>query len=421
LLYGDKKEVVPSVLKSTSLEYEITSRIYKMAFPGERKIAVATDVGNLKLSDDKDPFASLKFLNMGVEPLYGDIVNVDLNSEDVPADVTVLIVPATSGLSDWQRFRIDQYIMRGGNVFWLMGGEIVNFFNGMASPVSAETLEFYKHYGISVGLDLVMEPENFIPIQNRVNLFQIQRIPYPFWVVAVEGNIAQDHLITKDLEALFFPWASSMTFVPDSLKGIDVDDKTKAKPEKEKVFTKVLATSSKDAWLKTGTIFISPQTVVAELQNTASRVGVGKKNLAVYLEGKYKSFFLDHKKPDEKAEFIPESQKKSKIVAVSSPYFLSDSALQMSKLANLNFALAAFDVMHGLEDLVNARKKKISAPVITGELSPTKKNVLTLLNFLLPILFVAGYGIWRFKQRKELAKMVYPGLAKPNAEGGNAS
>lgn len=413
ILYGDQKEVLPSVLKSTSLEYEITSRIYKMVYPGERKIALAVNLGNLKLSDDKDPFSSLNYLNMGVDPLYGGIKEVDLNNEDVPADVTVLIIPTPSALSDFQKFRIDQFILRGGNVFLLAGGTSVNFYNGMAAPVSPDALEFFKHYGISAAIDMVVEPKNYMPIRNRVNLFQVQEIPYPYWVLAVEENINQDSLITKDLQILFFPWASTLSIYPDSLKGIDSAKGDGDKESKnDKPVSKVLVTSSEEAWSKTGTIFINPQAVQAELNSPANRALVGKKNLAVYIQGKFKSYFADKKRPDEKAPFIAQSEKKSTIIAVSSPYFLSDSALQMSKLANMNFALAAFDVMNGLDELVGARKKKISVPAITGEITQKEKTILTWLNFLVPLMGLAIYGFLRFRKRKKLSGMTYPGLEK---------
>jgi len=395
LSYGAENQIINNVLNVRQLEYELTSRIYKMAHPGERKIGFLANHGDFHSRDAQkqtDAFHSLQGFKQTIETVYGNLVDVDTAKNDVPSDITTLVIAGVTKLSPLDMFRIDQYLMRGGKLIVAQSGMNLSFQSGMVTPAAPEIIEFFANYGVLLSSSMIYEKKNFMAYRTRGALpFQVLEIPYPLWVVAVDDYMDKNNIITKELPNLFLPWTSSVS--ADENKLIK-DSDTKAS---------ILIKSSKSAYEQSNNVLINPQAVSIAFEQDNQTVS--QYNLGVLIEGKFKSKFTAETLPDEAPkDFIKEGERPGMILAVGSPYAISNMGIMQSQGINGSFFLSALHLMNGMKDLVEIRSTEIENPPLPA-MEPAKKNTLTMLNFILPLAFFAGFGMIVFYRRKKLAEI----------------
>ena len=412
LSYSDQVEIIQNVVDTRALEYELTSKIFRMSHPGERNIAVIGKGDGFSTLNKENPYQSLEGLNSVVSSFYGEIKQVDANQQEIPSDVTTIFLVGPTDLTDIEKFRLDQFIMRGGNLIVAISGLQVDLNSGRAAPVSQSVLDFISHYGISIDKNMVLEPKNFIPIRRPMpgNPFAVQTISYPVWLVAKNDTLNADNLISKGLPGLFFPWTSSIKI--DSTKLLK-DSTVDAKDTSLGIF--VLASTTSMASNVTDNVMISPQFLDINQQSIDVK---SRKihNLITYSKAKYLSFFKDITESkdgtlskDMLKNKITQSEKVSKMLVIGTPYFLSNVSLQQAEqynLTNANLILNTLDSMNGLDELVNSRSKNVADPMLPS-LKPWEIRTWTMINFLIPLFAIVIYAFIHLLRRKKMAGVKY--------------
>ena len=147
-----------------------------------------------------------------------EVRSLDLSTGQVPADVDVLVVVAPQGMTDKERFAIDQYLMRGGSVVLAAGNYGIatdQFGGGLAlQPLEEGVREMLSSYGIQVEEALVMDAHNEpfpVPVVRNiggVQIQEIQAIDYPFFVDVRPNGMASGNPIVSNLSAVTMNWAS---------------------------------------------------------------------------------------------------------------------------------------------------------------------------------------------------------------------
>lgn len=327
---------------------------------------------------------------------------MDLNNSEIPSEITTLLILAPTFLTEMEKFRIDQFILKGGNVIIGASGFDLDFRSGKATPISEDLSTFFSNYGIQFSNKMIVDLKNYVPFQFI--------IPYPVWL-SVEIGSSSSHLITDGIPGLFIPWASSLTVDPSRFY---TSDKKKSKDKIKDNTNYILAKSSPDSSsMSLDVMSIDPKAV----NFLTSRDLVANKNiktsshdLVSFTKEKYYSYFKDKKLPKEaNKNFINVSEKEASILVVSTPFFFSNPILQQAQranLANINLVLGALDVMHGLDELVNSRKKNVSSPII-GQLKPWTKNALISTNFIIPLFMLGIYAFVHLTRRKKLGSLKY--------------
>ncbi|MBK9332159.1 MAG: GldG family protein [Ignavibacteria bacterium] len=114
LLYEGKQEVIPVVQNADNLEYEITSLIKKMTTKTKKKVGFLTGHSEVELS-------KLTQINGALSQQY-DVTSVDLNtSAELDPEMKVLIIMSPkAAFSESDKYKIDQFILNGGNVAFLI-------------------------------------------------------------------------------------------------------------------------------------------------------------------------------------------------------------------------------------------------------------------------------------------------------------
>lgn len=399
LIYGDQKKNIPNIVNTNEMEYQLTSTIFRFIHPNDRKIGLLTNSGKISLSNKQNPFSSFEFLNESIEPTYGNIVTVNTNSGEIPGDISVLIIPDLNGIHEMDQFKLDQYIMKGGNILLSTSGMQINFQNSMAFPLRDDLFNFFAWYGIDIGKDMVMEPKQFLPLVRRVNLFEAMEYPYPAWVVVPSSQMDQNHLITHDLKALFMPYSSTIKINRSNWPNVQGNQKEYT------IKDTVLVRSSIQSWTQKNMVYIVPEILEKNLNSEAKRTSASE-SLAVLLKGKWKSYFTKNELPkdvpsERKKDFLKESINPASMLAVSSTYAFTDFGIQRSQGINLNFIHSAIDVMNGMEELLELRKKNQSLPQIKS-MDNTEKNIFTALNVGFPAFIILSIFIWVYMKKKRL-------------------
>ena len=414
LSYGDEVEVIQNVVNTRFLEYELTSKVFRMAYPGERGIAILS--GNSSISvDNQSSIESLGIIDNSLESFYGKMKPVNTSEEEIPPDVTTLFVVGPNYLSPVDQYRIDQFLMRGGNVIFCISGMYPDLQRGSIQATSPEVTGFVGHYGFTIGSDMLFEPKNYIPIRrpSQGNPFVVQQIPYPIWLFSTKKTISDQHVATVGMPGLFFPWVSSLKINEKVFLEPKAQDDSKGGSKKGKML--VLAKTSKDAWSHSGSpLYVAPAFVAGLLKETQESENMKNKgtfNVAAYAEGRFASYFSKERKIPRgvSRNYLKESEKDARIMVISTSYFMTNQFLQISRqsnFSNLKFVLAILDVMNGLEELVESRGKDVSDPALPP-MEAFETRIWTMLNFLVPLLAILGFGFWKLLRRRKTSRKVY--------------
>ena len=368
------------------------------------------------------PSPSLKQYNAIAEQLRREytIQPLDLTSGQVPTNVDVLLVVAPQGMSEVERYAVDQYLMRGGAVVVAAGNYAISV-DQFSGTLAVETIEnglgdLLAGYGLTVGQGMVFDLQNEpfpVPVTrdlgNGMQVREIQQISYPPFVdVRAEGMDRQSPILAN-LQAVTLAFASPIT----------VDE---ARNEARQVAT--LLQSSPDSWLRT-TTDIQPN---PELYPDVSFPIEGQPQaypLAVAVQGNFESFYKDKPSPLAEAADSEESgavQETSSIgtienspdtvrlVVIGSAEFLNDNLLNLSprSINNLQFIQNAVDWSVEDLDLLTIRSRGSTSRLLTP-LAEQDQRFWEILNYGLALLAVAAIGwIWRLRQRNEIPMELTP-------------
>lgn len=400
LTYENKTEVIPDVLRlNEALEYHLTSRIHKMAHPGQMRAGILK--GTLfQTSQSQNELYSLELLDKNMELFYGKLIEVDATLP-IPGEINTLCIFTPLALSPQEKYQIDQFLLRGGNLILAINGVHIDFNQLAGRPIGADIPAFFQHYGINIEQNLVLEPESFIPIRQNTQSLRVLEIPYPQWVLVPEKQIEQSHPITSHLNTLFLPWASAISVDPGKMKNSNIT---------------LLAQSSPQSQSQKEPFYVNPNIVKQVMQNITPESAT-QYTLAFYIEAQFTSFFQADKSMQQ-AGFLSESAAPARVMVVSSPFAFSNMGIRQSQGVNLNFFLTTLDIINGLEELVEARSRKPANPQLEAA-KPWVQKIITLANFLLPLLFIGVYGLLRFLSRKQIGDLTYQPLSqtKPSEEG----
>jgi len=434
LQIGDDRQVLypgPD-MSEADLRSELEAAL-KRAAPGFLKTVGLWHPSEEPVSDPyggmSQPISSWQMVREQLRQSY-TIKMVDLSSGRVPGDVDVLAVIAPQGMTDKERFAVDQYLMRGGAVIVVAGNYILSpqQFGGnlLIEAVPDGLKEMLAHYGVTVGDALVMDPRSEpFPVQVQrsvagMTVLEYQQIPFPFFVDVRRDSMATESPVVANLQAVTLHWASPVEVDAEKTKDLDVV---------------TLLESTDASWLRTSTAVQPDLNAYPELGFPVE--GEQKSHaLAVSLLGSFESYFKDRPSPFLEGEAegeggeeaggteetatgegedkglalatIEVSPESSRLVVIGSAEFVDDAILQISSrfsqdryLNNLQFLQNAVDWSVEDEDLLSIR----SGGTYARLLKPMEKGEQSFwegLNYALALLAVIGIGVvWNVRQRSE--------------------
>ncbi|HOO71909.1 MAG TPA: Gldg family protein [Spirochaetota bacterium] len=222
-------------------------------------------------------------LNKILSDVY-TVRELDLSKDDIPGDIGTLIINGPkSGFSDYELYKIDQFLMKGrAAIFFIDSFEEVNMgrqqnFYGQQEPVvlpvNTNLEKLLSHYGITVNRDIVLDKNS-----AKVNMGNMIR-DYPLVPIITDKGLDDGSVITKYLKGAVFIKTSSVVTDSEKLK-------------KEGVIAVNLVSSSDESWLMTGRMNFNPF-----MMDAGDDKDFKSYPIACLVSGPFDSFFKDQPVP----------------------------------------------------------------------------------------------------------------------------
>ncbi len=379
IVYEDQAEVIPLVESTRDLEYQLTSKIYKLTRDKDPRIAFTTGHGERTINpvSVQGELATEEILAKKVLGEEFEVSDFSISTESaqlVPDNYSSLVVMGpTKKFDNNSKYVLDQFLMQGKPIAFLLDSyEVTN--NLIPTETNHNLNEMLKNYGIEVKNSLVLDQSNEIANFNNGQTMTLS--PYPYWVKSVKQNMNEEFPVTQGLQKIVFPWVSPLEY------------------DEQNQDIKGLVFSSKNSWKKTGNIDLNPfQSFIPKSE--------GSKPLAAVLEGNLTSFFADKDKPEVFEAEKVNSTENGKMAVVGDSDFIREGIVQRSP-QNLHFFVNLIEYLTLGEGLSKIRvKSEDIRPLI--ELSSQKRQVYKYVNMLgMPILIgLLGFAYLYYQNKKE--------------------
>jgi gliding-associated putative ABC transporter substrate-binding component GldG len=369
LLFEDRKETIPVVQNLGSLEYDISGALKRLTTTKKKRIGYTTG------HQEPEPSAFQQAAQM-VTAQY-DLVPVDLATNAVvPLDLDALLVIAPQArFSDSSSYAIDQFLMRGGKLGFLLNRYSGNLQSRVAQAVETGLDNLLTHYGIRVNADLVRDAQCApVTVMQQQGMFRFQsQVPFP--LLPTPSNFNRENVIVKDLETLLFFFVSSIDTSLASSKQIKAE---------------VLVRSSQQSGRQTGFIMIDPFQRLTPADLPEKDIP-----LAAVFEGSFPSFFAD--KEPAALKMSPQTR----ILVVGDGDFMKDEYLGARD--NVVFFANIVDYLADDAGLITIRSKNLAQTPL-DQIEDSTKRILKYVNLLLPPFVVVGYGLFRWRRRASLKR-----------------
>jgi gliding-associated putative ABC transporter substrate-binding component GldG len=380
------------------VEYELANAIDKLSNNERKQVGLVQ--GHAELSG-----ASISSLRDALQDKF-DVDEVLLNEASALNYYDALIIAKPQQqFSEPEKFVLDQYLMQGGNLLFLIdkleaAADSASRDDYFAFPYDLNLDDQLFRYGFRINLDLIQDrAAALFPVVTGMagNKPQIQMMDWPFFPLI---NRYAEHEITRNLDAVLTRFVSSI----DTVKV----DNVKRTP---------VLFSSQYARTLTAPVRVS----INDIRNNLKAEDFQQAYLPIaYLaEGTFPSLFKNRFIPEGvKTTTIVESSKPSKIILISdgdmarndvNPRTGQAQVLGFDRFSNYTFAnldLLVNAVSWLVDDngLLTARTKEVKIRPLDKEKIKQERLYWQLLNVAAPILVIVLFGIaWAFIRRKKFA------------------
>jgi len=360
--YLDRIEVLPWVISTDTLEYDLTSRIRAMASDTQRQIGVIAGDSYKPWNDDNFGYLNRSLFNAGFR------VRVINAGDEIPDTLAgIFVFGGVEDLDEWALYRIDRFIQLGGKVLFAVNGILVDTSYGSLEARYLRDhglLEMISSYGITVRPELVLDRNalNF-PYQVSTPYGTVQSgiaRSYPLWISVLEGNANPKHPVSSGLTGLHLYWASPLE--------LHAPSNVEAAP---------LFTTTKEAWLMKENFYTSPMVMyMLELEAAETK---GKQTLGASLAGEFPSFFRGVEKPvregsDEELPDLPQRASPSRIIVIGDSNFATNIIGATQASHNLDFLTRIADWLVNDDDIIGIRNRQPQAGTFDKILDPGRRR-----------------------------------------------
>lgn len=327
---------------------------------------------------------------------------LDLRTDDIPPNLTSVIINGPKrAFTDEELYKLDQYLLRGGNLMLFIDpvdevlptGEMAYYQQPSYNAIDVGLERILDKYGIAFGKNYVLDERCYQQQSQGYGSMPIYFIPE-----LQKQNMNQKSVISKNLGYVYFMQNSS----------IDVSGAQEADGEN----VTVLAKSSPRSWLMSGSFHTNP----TYLRVPTDKSQLKSENLAVLIEGRFASAF-DAKPADDGqgdqtlsvSDHLEKSIQRGKIFAVGSSKLTRPQLLVNDEQPVSIFVRNAVDYMNGEADLCAMRTKGLSLNTLktkTGKAVSAAKYANTY--GLVVLVAIIGLIVWqRRNARRKTIRMTY--------------
>lgn len=386
----------------SQLEYNFANAFHKLQIGAKEVIAFTVGHGELNELERKDLARSLK--------AYYEVGTFNLDSASViPQEVKVMIVAKPRlPFSDRDKFLIDQYVMNGGKVIWLidkLNAELdslrgTNAYVPMDYPLDLDDILF--KYGVRINPDLVLDLRcSHIPMiidpTGKQELFS--------WFYHVISVPQTDHPVVKNLDGINLYFPSSIDTV-----------KTRTPVKKT-----ILLTSSENSRIQPNITRLNFE--ILRYDPDPEKFNKQHIPLAVLLEGEFPSLFENRVTSEfqQTLEQIGQQYKDhsvpTRMLVVSDGDIarnlvvdprqgqvmpLGFNRFDRYQYANKDFLLNAVEYLRDDSGIIEARGKEVKLRLMKTTKAQQESTKWQLLNIGAPLLLLLLFGfLWNWLRKRK--------------------
>lgn len=386
-----------------SLEYELTNGIRKLTRTNPPKIAFIQGHGELPEPFIRDFAVSL------AEHYHVEQAFIGGETDSLFKYTTLIFAKPQNEFSEKDKFAIDQFVMQGGKVLWLIDGVKAD----MDSIFMGSMLAMHNNLGITDQLFKYGVRINPVLIQDMrcasigVNVAmpgeqpKIESMPWLYYPLIVSRN---NHPVTKYLNVILTPFVSSIDTVGEN-----------------PLVSKTILLQTSEYAKQIG--FNVPQTI--DLEFTAPNENEfrnGNIPIAVLLEGRFESVFQNrnsHPFVRERGNRFKEISEETKMIVVACGDIIRNEISRDGELqpigynrytrqfypGNKEFLTNAVNYLCDDEGLMSIRNREIKLRLLDKKKVSEQYTFWQLLNTLAPVLLVVIFGlIINIYRRRKYAK-----------------
>lgn len=300
----------------------------------------------------------------------------------------LLVIQPKKNFPVEDKFYLDQYIMHGGKVIFLLDKVAVNMDSAAVGtysfPYNLNLDDMLFKYGVRINNDLVQDyvaGAYPIVVGNSGDRPQIQLLQWPFFPII---NNYANHVIVRNLDATKTAFVSSI----DSVKATGI-------------IKTVLLSSSAYARTSFAPVYVD----INILQESLSPDKFDKQNIPVgyLLEGKFTSYFKNKFLPDNINEksFLAEG-KSTGMIVIADGDFVKNSVDPKSgvplpvgydpymrqQFANGDLIMNAIQYLLEGDGLISARNKEVIIRPLDKVRVEKNKRLYQIINLLLPLVLI---------------------------------
>jgi len=237
LRYGERREVLPAVLRTSSLEYDLTSRIRKLSRDKVPLVGIVPGPGELERA------AQLTSLARLLGQLY-QVGTVDLGAgKSVPAEVdAVLVIGPREPFDAAQVAALERFVSGGGSAALFLDRVRVQPLSTEYEEVAHGLDGLLASWGVRVGSGLVADTSCATVTVNAQQGAVTAPQPVQYPLIPLARDLDQDHPLTRGLSSVALPFVSPLEVVPGAGGGV----------------VEVLVTSSPQSWIESPPYDLNP-------------------------------------------------------------------------------------------------------------------------------------------------------------------
>ena len=388
------------------LEFKFAQAIRKLYDNRRQVVAFTSGHGELTELETKD-------LRRTIRPNYDHGTISLAESTYIPQEIDVVVVAKPQRpFSEREKFQLDQYVMNGGKVIWLIDKVGVSLDSlGMTGPtfvpmeLQTGLDDLFFKYGVRFepGLIRDLQSSQFpLVVGQSGGQPQMELFNWPYHVLAVS---ASEHPTVKSLDQVDFQFPSK----------IDTTIQTKTNLKKTVLFSS--SVNSNEQFIPIRLSFDAVHSVA-----DPNLFRGGPYPLAVLVEGVFPSLYenritaeMENGLASIGQEFKTKSDDKGKMLFVSDGdlaanvisdlenervYPLGYNRYDKRQYANKDFLVNAIEYMMDDYGLIESRGKELKLRLLNVQKARDEKTFWQSINLLLPLAFICVVGFAFFFWRK---------------------
>jgi len=395
-----------------ALEYNLSNAINKLINTAKPRVAILEGQGELSqletvyFEEALSEYYNVERVNINnkINSLTVRLKTDSSGSPLVNKYKALIIAGPEKAFNEKDKFLIDQFIMRGGRVLWMIDPVFAKMDSlqeygstmGLANDINLDDMLF--NYGVRLNKNLVMDL-NALQIPIRTGQMGDQpRFDFFEWYFFPLATPASNHLIVDGLKAIKTEFISSI----DTVEAIGV----------EKIF---LLTSSRYSRTVNAPALIDLE--ILRDEPDPRMFSSGPQHLGILLEGEFTSAYLFRLPPEiEKNQELGfrEKSKPTRMVVIADgdiarnqfhitqkyPLPLGFDQYTGQTFGNKDLLLNIMNYLCDDSGSISVRSRELQLRLLDSTKVTSQRTLWQILNIVLPILLVISFGLVKFYLRK---------------------